>query len=195
MLPSALPTISGSVSTITATTSVSEDFDQNTIDHLIEDVAEIYGVRTADVTADTIYTSSGSLSMTIPDDIPLSEVEDVVATSIAELLGIHPQAIEVNVDAETGEVHFSVTTSTFDEAANIQSNLENTESIISSIEAAIPSVSVDDVDVSDDIDVTIEFVIDADDASNDLTHAAFQSQQLLSDLAFDVTVESKLFFV
>ena len=195
--PSAPPTMSGFISTVTATTSVSEDFDQSTIEDYITDVAQIYGVDASDITAETAYTTSGSLSMTIPTDVSISEVEESVAISIAESLNIHPQAVAVTVDAETGEVHFTVTTPSFDEAADIQFDLENaerTESIIGTIEDLLPSVSVEEFAVSEDIDVTIEFVVDADDAANDLTQAAFQSEQLLSGLDFDVTVESNLTF-
>lgn len=195
ILPSSTPTMSGFISTISATTSVSEEVEQNEIEDFIRDVAGIYGVDTTDITAGTTYTSSGSLSIAIPNDMLLSEVEDAVSISIAETLGVHPQAVDVTVDAETGEVLFTVSTPTFDEAENIQDSLENTQSIIESIESIIPSVSVDEFDVSNDIDVTIEFVIDADDTANDLTQAAFQSEQLLSDRDFDVTVQSKSIFI
>ena len=58
----------------------------------------------------------------------------------------------------------------------------------------MPSISMEEFDVFDQIDATIEFVVDADDAANDLTQAAFQSEQFLSDLEFDVKVQSKLIF-
>ena len=51
--------------------------------------------------------------------------------------------------------------------------------IISAIEAALPSVSVTAYGVSDDISATIEFEVDADEATNDLTQAAYQSEEFL----------------
>jgi hypothetical protein len=91
---------------------------------------------------------------------------------------------------ETGEVDFTVTSDNFNEAASVQFELENDkqiESIISGIEGALP-VTVENYDVNNDVAASIEFTVDADDANNDLTQAAWQSEQLLSD--FDVSVEN-----
>ena len=67
---------------------------------------------------------------------------------------------------------------------NCQSQNETT----AFIEDALPTVSVNNLDTFDDVNVVFEITIDANDAENDLTQAAWQSEQLLSD--FDVTVES-----
>lgn len=195
--PSILPTISGFVSTITASASISEELNQNTIQNYIIDIAEIYGVGVDEVAAETVYTSSGSLIMAIPRDIPISEAQEVVAISVAESLGIHPSNIQVIADAESGEVHFTVTSPSFEEAAGVQFDLENgqrSQLIIEAIEDALPLVSVEGIIVLDDIGVTIQLLVDANNAENDLTQSAYQSEQLFSNLEFDVTVQSNLFF-
>ena len=82
----------------------------------------------------------------------------------------------------------------FNEVASIQFDLENAqyqETITSGIESAVPTITVGTVDVNEDVVVTLEIVVDANEADNDLTQAAWQSEQLLSD--FDVNVESKFF--
>ena len=63
--------------------------------------------------------------------------------------------------------------------------------IASGIETSVPTITVETVHVNDDVTVAIEIVVDANEAENDLTQAAWQSERLLSD--FEVKIESKFF--
>ena len=195
MIPSGAPSMTGWVATVTAATVATTELDEDTITDFATNVADFYGVDPTEVSTSTIYESSGSLSMSIPDDLSEAELTDVITSSIAESLGVHPQNVEVNVDMETGEVEFVITSDSFANAAGISFDLDNyqyQEEIIASIETSIP-VSVETFDSSEDVTATLEFTIDADSASNDLTQAAWLSEQLLSD--FDVTVQSKNCFL
>ena len=183
--------MAGWVSTVTATTVLTEPLDQTTVDNYASDLAELYGVDLADVEVATSYTASGSMSISIPSDVSETDLIDTVTTSIAESLGVHPSEVEVTIDMETGSVDFTIVADNFSEAAGIQFDLENDQyqdEIIGSIETALPEISVEEYGVSDEVAASIEFTIDADDADNDLTQAAWQSEQLLSE--FDVIVES-----
>jgi hypothetical protein len=62
------------------------------------------------------------------------------------------------------------------------------ESIISGIEYALPMITIDNYDVNDGVIAALEIVVDANEASNDLTQATWQAEQLLSD--FDVNVNN-----
>ena len=92
---------------------------------------------------------------------------------------------------DTGVVEFTISSDNFEEAAGVAFDLDNDQyqqAIVDSIESSIPSIVVEEYEVDTEVTANIEFTVDADDASNDLTQAAWQSEQLLSD--FDVEVQS-----
>ena len=94
---------------------------------------------------------------------------------------------------ESGAVEFTISSNDFNEAASAQFDLSNDqfqESIVSGIESVLPTIVVDAYEVDDNIVASIEIVVDANNAENDLTQAAWQSEQLLAD--FDVSVTSNL---
>ena len=189
-MPSPLPSVTGWVATVTATTATTSQMEQNTVDDYASTVAEYYGVEPNDVTVTTSYEVPGTLSMIIPEMVSEEDVIDTVTASIADSLGVHPQDVEVTVDMSTGEVEFTVVSDNFNDAAGIAFDLENfqyQDMITESIQTSLP-VSVDNIDVSDEVTASLQFTVDANDASNDLTQAAWQSEQLLS--GFDVTVDN-----
>ena len=190
-LPSAAPSRVGWVATATATSVTTEEVDPAVIDDYADDLAEFYGVEAEDVTVTTTYEATGTMQVTIPDDVAEEELVDTIASSIAESLGVHPSDVEVIVDMETGEVEFTVTSDSFEEATSNQFGLDNTNiqnAITDGIQEAIPEAIVEELKVSEDIGATLEFTVDANDAANDRTQAAFQSEELLSEFG-DVTVE------
>ena len=194
-MPTAAPTISGWVSTVRASTAATSAIDQNIIDNYASEISDYYGVDASDVTVSTNYETSGTLSLTIPENVSQLELTDAVTASLADSLGVHSQNVEVTVDMETGDVEFTIISDTFNNAAGVSfdlNNYQNQDEITDLIQDALPGVSVDVLDMSEDVSVGIEITIDADDAENDLTQAAWQSEQLLSD--FDVSVESNVSF-
>ena len=195
-IPSAQPSITGWVATVSASTTTTESIEQSTIDSYTSDIADYYGVDVNDVEVTTSYAATGTMTITVPETATEEELVDAITTSIADSLGVHPGDIDVSVDMETGAVEFTVTSDEYEDAAATQFDLENDQTqsaIVNAIETAVPDVTVDSYDVSDDVTASIEFVIDANDASNDLTQAGWQSEQLLSD--FDnVNVDGKFSF-
>ena len=193
-VPSVRPSLAGWVATVSANTVTTEDIDQSTIDDYTSTIADYYGVNTDDVTVTTTYAATGSMTVSIPDSVTEEDLVDAITTSISESLGVHPADVDVTVDMETGAVEFSVTSETFNDAAADQFDLDNANyqnAIVEAIQTAVP-VSVDTYNVADDVTAAIEFTVDADEASNDLTQAAWQSEQLLSDFD-DVEVDSNLY--
>ena len=76
--------MAGWVATVSATTSTSEQIAQDIIDDYVGNVAEYYGVDESDVSVATVYEASGTMSVTIPDDVNEEELVDAIANSIAE---------------------------------------------------------------------------------------------------------------
>lgn len=191
-MPSATPSISGWVVTISAKASVSTPIRSDDIEAYASNLAELYGVDESDIKVAMLYETTGSIELIIPEAISEIDLTDAITTSIAESLGVHAADVDVIVDMETGDVEFTITSDSFNQAASVQFDLSNDrtqEAIFSAIESFVPTLAVDGFEVNDDVVASIEFVVDANDAHNDLTQAAWQSEQLLQD--FDVSVKSK----
>merc|ERR1711925_60945 len=93
---------------------------------------------------------------------------------------------------ETGEVTFTLTSDDISDIEEAQFNLEKEsieQELITEIEESVPGVSVENVDVNKVIAAEIEFTIDANDAQNDLTQAAFEAENLFTD-DFEVSVDN-----
>ena len=194
-IPSAPPSVTGLVATVTASTSITEALDDTEVSAYTDSVAEYYGVDADDVSTTVIYSATGSMVVNVPEGVTEEELSNAVQDSIASSLGVHPQNVQVDVDLETGEVTFTVISDDFDTIQEAQFNLVNEvtqQDIVSGIVEDIPEAVVDSISVSDETTATIEFTVDADEASNDVTQAAWQTEQLLSG-AFDVEVDSKFF--
>ena len=192
-MPTRSPSISGWVATVSASTSTTSDIGTSTITNIEETIAGYYGISTDDISSEVAYGASGSFTLAIPDDVSEDTVIDAVISSVAESLDVHPSDIDVTVDMETGEVEFTVSSESYSEAAQNQFDLSSDsfeESISSSIEVAIPSTVFEDFVVSDDVEATIEFIVDADPEAQDLTAAGYQTEQLLNE--FEVEVESNI---
>ena len=192
-VPSAPPSVTGLVATVTASTSTTEALDSSEVSAYTDSVAEYYGVDADDVSTTVAYSTSGSMVVSVPEGVTEEELSNSVQDSLATALGVHPQNVNVEVDLETGEVTFTVTSDDFETIQEAQFNLENEniqEEIASGIVEDIPEAVVDSISVSEETTATIEFTVDADEASNDVTQAAWQTEQLLSE-EVDVEVDSK----
>ena len=89
------------------------------INDITADLAEIYGVDRDDVEATIDYVSSGTLEVTIPDDIPQADAISVIQESISDVLGVHSSDVVVSFD-DDGVLTYSVIGATFAEASGIQ---------------------------------------------------------------------------
>lgn len=193
-IPSGTPSISGWVATISATKTTVGPISSNEIEGYTLNIAEFYGVDASDVEVSTEYEATGSMSIIIPDDITESELTEAITSSVAESLGVHPSDVKVIVDMESGAVEFIVSSDDFNQAASASFDLSNDqfeESIVSGIESSIPTIIVEAYEADDNVLVSIQIAVDANNAVNDLTQASWQSEQLLKD--FDVTANSNQF--
>ena len=194
-VPTSPPSLTGWVASIVASTTVTATVSPVELDGYSQSVADFYGVDASDVSTAVVYSTGGSLTVSIPDDVSSEEFAVVMQSSLAESLGVHPQNVEVSVDMETGEVTFTISSEDFDLVSEAQFQLESDsvqQALVASIAENLPSAEVTNIDVSPEISASLEFTIDADEATNDLTQAAWQTEQLLS-ADFVVTVESKRF--
>ena len=133
------------------------------------------------------------MNLNIPSDISEDELVDTIASRVAESLGIHPSEVDVEIDMESGEVTFTVKSDDFLEAGSAVLDLANEdiqEDIASRIEDALPEVSVEQYEISDEITATVEFAVNANDAENNLSQAEWRTSELLSE--FEVEIDSNI---
>lgn len=180
------------MATVNAIAIATQGFDDTILDDYTLNIANIYGINPNDVTPIVKYEATGSMIISIPESVTEEDIVDTLTSSIADALDIHPSNVAVNIDLDSGEVEFVIATEEFNEALGVQFDLEKVQTqneIINSIENVIPSATIEEYNISNDVTAMIEFTVDANESNNDLTQAAWKSEQLLSD--FDVTVESK----
>ena len=191
-IPSAAPSLTGLVSIVVATTSTTSDLDAETIGVFTDSVADYYGVNESDVMTTIVYAASGLMTISIPEGTPEQNIVDSVTISIVEALGIHESDVSVVLDMETGIVEFSISSGSYIEAAEHAFDLNSDVSealITSAIETAIPEGTIVSYGILDTVEASVEFIIDANEAENDLTQAEFLTEQLLDE--FDVDIDSK----
>ena len=133
-------------------------------------VAQAYGVSTEELDTVVEYVTSGTLTVDIPADVSSDEIISDLTESLSEALGVSSEAVEVVYDASTGEVTYTVTSATFDEADAALSTLQDA-GFVESIEALTKTVSVTSVSPSAEIFADVTVVVDADEVTVPLQQA------------------------
>lgn len=195
MVPSASPSITGIVVTLTLTKS--EDIlNANEIASLESELAENYGVDNGDVTIDAEYTVSGSMILdNIPDEISDSELEQILRESIADALGVSSRHVEVSVDSTTGEVSYSVKSDNDITATDLQEELTSltfADDLTSEIAASLPNVVVASITADDDIHMELQLVviIDATESTTNIERTNAEIISEFEDQGFSTDSES-----
>ena len=98
MIPSSFPTITGSVASVSISGIVTESMSQQEVDEVTSQLAEIYGVDVNDIETTVDYVTSGTLDVTIPEDVSESEAIEVLQESISDVLGVHVKDVTVVIE-------------------------------------------------------------------------------------------------
>ena len=192
-----MPSISGSVTTVVASVNdVTEEISEAIIADSIDDLAENYGISPADISSSVTYETSGVITIdvdSIPEDLSEEELEEIIMSSLAEELDLHESNIAVDVDLESGEITYTISSDELTDVQGAQFALDSEqtqENIMNSIEEDVPGSDVTGVTVEDEIDATVEFIIDSDEAENDLVQAEYESHQSLAENFDNVAIET-----
>ena len=154
-------------------------------------VIDSFDVSSTDVTADVDYVTSGSLQISVDDDTSESEVLDAVASSLAELLNVHPRDVAVlSVDLDSGEVLYEISAESYDDATSIQSALDSLrpEEIQDVVRHELPSADVENVNVDSDIAVDVTIVVDGSEAGS-IGEAKKDVETILNNQGFAVVTD------
>ena len=82
-------------------------------------MADIYGVDPSDVETTIDYVASGTLDVTIPDDVSEEDAIAALQDSISDVLGVHSSDVVLTVE-DDGSVSYSVAGATYAETESIQ---------------------------------------------------------------------------
>ena len=163
-VPSASPTITGEIASISMSGIVTSEI---STDDMTQQIAEIYGVDANDVETSASYVTSGTLNVSIPEDIPKADAILALTESISDVLGVHSSDVVVSID-ENGVATFSVAEETYDGVHNIQNMISDPNfatDITHDLHEGDSGVIVESVASHDEIEVIISTTVDTSDAT------------------------------
>ena len=167
MIPSSLPTITGAISSVSLSGSVTSDISRSDVADITIELAEIYGVDINDVETTVDYITSGTLEITIPEGVVEAEVIDSLQQSISEVLDVHSSEVVVTIDDE-GAITYSISGRTFTEVLALQEIAEQ-DNFADLVNANLlhkgSEISVETSVSNEDIEVVISATVDTTDAT------------------------------
>jgi phenylpyruvate tautomerase PptA (4-oxalocrotonate tautomerase family) len=168
-LPTSSPSITGLIVTIDVSSPVTKELTADEIEAMENVAIDSFDVSNEDVTAEVSYVATGSMQLSIPEDTSENEIADALTSTIADLLGIHPRDVSItDVNLETGEVQYEVSSNEFEDISTVQEALQllSNDDIESSIQDVLPEVEVESNDVNDDIAVDVTIIVDGSNAGS-----------------------------
>ena len=149
---------------------------------IVQKVATAYGVEEDDVALEVTYETSGSMDIEFTGDISEEELREVIQDELANLLGIHESNIEVTI--ENGTAKFTIKSESAELAKEIQSALSSESSaatLAGAISTSLPSVTVSDIQVGDEVVLDVIVTVDTTSASNNLEEASKKVTVILEE--------------
>ena len=167
MVPSAVPSITGSVSSLSMSGTVSSELETSDLKDITIELADIYGVDVSDIETTVDYIASGTLDVTIPDGLSEDEAMEVLQESISNVLGVHPKDVVVTID-ENGAVDYSVSGANYDEVASVQMIADQNDfatRITDELKEDGSLMSVESSTVNPDLEIMVSTTVDTTDAT------------------------------
>jgi len=198
-LPSASPSVSGIVVTITLSSVGS--LSKEELDIIESEIASDFDIDANDVVAEAVYTISGAMVVSeIDDDIAEEELANIFKESIADSLGVHISSVNVDIDRVTGEVAFTVTIDDIDLANETQETLSSSEflqTVESEMSSSLPTeVRITTIAVDEDVLMNVVVTIDASESPRDVSEVSTEVVERYESNGFEVSSDStqSLFF-
>lgn len=190
-MPTSSPSFTGLVVKMEISTEATSTIDDNTISELETLVAQAYGADVSEVTSSTEYVTAGSLLISTPDNVSHQDTLHDLTSAFATSLGITEDFITLSIDPESGEVFYSISTSTFDETANILDALES-DDIVDLLAESTNLVDISNVIVNDEIVAQTDVMVNGDNITVPLQQGENVVNALL-DNQYDSNMEGNHF--
>ena len=168
---------------------MTESIDDDEVNNIQTQTAETYGVDMEDVTVEVVYQTTGTIDVDVAPDTNIEELEESFESEIATLLGLHEGSVEVTI--EDGVATYTITSDSVDSAQSIQDILDEPSSV-SILDEALP-ITIDDINVNDEVTADIVVTVDSSGASNNLNTAAKTLEGIFEDSGFNTKVESNFY--
>ena len=165
---------------------MTESINDNEVGDIQTQTAETYGVDSEDVTVEVVYQTTGTIDVDVAPDTDIEELEESFESEIAVLLGLHEGSVEVIIEA--GVATYTITSDSVDSAQSIQDILDEPSSF-AILDETLP-ITIDDINVNDEVTADIVVTVDSSGASNNLNSAADTLEDIFEDSGFDAKVES-----
>ena len=179
-LPTQTPSITGLVVSVDISTATDSALSEEEVAYLEGVVANAYGVSSEDVSTVVEYQTTGSMTVAVGENVSDEEVVSEVTSTLSEALGDSEENIEVVYDAQSGEVTYTVTTTSFEDSQAALSVLED-EGSATALSSLTDVVSITSVTPSEEILAEVTVVVDADDVSVPLQQAENAVDAVLGD--------------
>ena len=166
-IPSAVPSITGAVASVTISGTATEELAVEEIANITSELAEIYGVDPSEVETTVDYVASGTLDVTIPNDVSEEDAIAVLQDSSSDVLGVHTSDVVVTIE-DDGTVSYSVTGGSYAEAEAIQNAAADAEFATEVTDDLVENgstVTVESSTSNDDIEVVVSATVDTTDAT------------------------------
>ena len=96
--PTTAPSFIGLVVSVGITTTATGPLDTSEVEYLENLVADSYGVDSDDLTIVTEYVTSGTLDVTIPDNVSTEDAIADLTKAMSQALGISEDSVTIEVD-------------------------------------------------------------------------------------------------
>lgn len=154
-------------------------------------VAESYRVAYEDISSVIEYTTSGTISITIPDAISEEDVLKDLTSALSITLGVNPDRISLSLDSESGEVLYTITADDYDQANDILLELLS-DDIIDSLDT---NVAIDSINPTEEIIAEINIAVNAEEIDASLQQAENRINALLHDkYTSNISGNSKIYY-
>lgn len=155
---------------IEISTSTTSTLDDDEVEELESLVAQAYGVDNSEVTSITEYVTTGSLVVTILDDISNQDAINEITSALASSLGVGEDSITLSLDLESGEVSYTVTTPNYDDTADILDALKS-DDIVNLLMEMSDAVEITSVATNAEIIAQVDIIVNGDNVTVPLQQA------------------------
>lgn len=186
-IPSAAPSFVGLVVSIDISKPTTIELDTSEVFNLQNTVAQAYSIDAGDLTTSLGYVSTGTIGITISNDSSTEAALDLLSASLASILDVPKDVIELEFDAESSEVTYAISTADYIAAEALIDTLQNIEDI----EIDSDLIQVSTINANTDIIAELSFIVNADDAST-LQQSKNILDAVLGD-AYALEAESNIF--
>ena len=139
-IPSALPTITGSVVFVELTKQVTESLSSEDLSALVASAEEAFGLNPGNVEAVVTYDVHGVLDVELTGDYEESQLVASLQQALAESLNVHVSDVSVVLDPETGVISYTISSESAEDGAELQAQLQS-----SSVSSSLESFVMDEV--------------------------------------------------